>query len=82
MIPLPEAQAAYNRIVGLVAQENDVATLTAAAQQGGMPAEIVTLGNAVDASEKAWAKFRLDSSDDNALAWTEANEAVAKLIGR
>jgi hypothetical protein len=80
MIPLPEAEAAYKRLVSLTALEDDIPLIIEAAGQPGMPAEIVTLGAAVDASEKAWNKFKLDSSDANAIAWTEANETVTKLV--
>lgn len=82
MIPLPDAQAAYNRIVSLTAQPGDTDLLIAAAQQGGMPADIVALGNAVNACETAWKAYEADPTDVKALAWSNADEVIAKLLGR
>lgn len=80
MIPVPDAEAAYNRVTHFIAQPGDTALLVAAAAQGGMPAPIVTLGNAIKACEDAFAAYTADPNETTGAAWQAADAALRDLI--
>jgi hypothetical protein len=80
MIPVPDAEAAYNRVTHFIAQPGDPDLLVAAAAQGGMPAPIVTLGNAIKGSQDASAAYEADPSETNAAAWQAADAVLRDLI--
>lgn len=76
MIPVPEAEAAYNRVTHLMTQAGDLDLLMAAAAQPGMPALIVSLGTVIKTSNDAHAAYLADPSDANAAAWQAADTAL------
>jgi|PlaIllAssembly_1097288.scaffolds.fasta_scaffold134925_4 hypothetical protein len=80
MIPVPDAEAAYNRVTHFNAQPGDLDLLVAAAAQGGMPAPIVTLGNAVKGCQDASTAYEADGSEANAAAWQAADLVLRDLI--
>ena len=80
MIPVPDAEAAYNRVTHFIAQPGDPDLLVAAAAQGGMPAPIVTLGNAIKGSQDTSAAYEADPSETNAAAWQAADAVLRDLI--
>lgn len=80
MIPIPDAQAAYSRVTNTAALPGDTSLLTAAAQQGGMPAEIVNLGNAIAAAEAAYEAYLLAPTPAAAQAWAAADDAIRPFL--
>jgi hypothetical protein len=80
MIPVPDAQAAYDRVTHFIAEPGDADLLVAAAAQGGMPQPIVDLGNDIKASSDAYAAYLADPSESTAAAWTAADAALREFI--
>ena len=80
MIPVPEAEAAYDRVTHFLAQSGDTDLLIAAAAQGGMPAPIVTIGNAIKASLDAFNAYTADPSEANLTAWQAADTTLRDLL--
>jgi len=80
MIPVPDAQAAYDRVTHFIAEPGDIDLLIAAAAQGGMPQPIMDLGTDLQASKDTHAAYMADPSESNALAWTAADLALREFI--
>lgn len=80
MIPVPDAQAAYDRVTHFIAEPGDTDLLIAAAAQGGMPQPIVDLGNDIKASTDTHAAYMADPSESNASAWMAADAALREFI--
>lgn len=77
---ISDAQAAYHRVVNLNAIDGDALLLRDAARQKGMPAEIVTLGNAVATLLLAYRAYNHAHSPENAHAYEVAIVAVQALV--
>lgn len=73
MIPVPDAQAAYDRVTHLVAHSGDMDLVIAAAQQGGMPAPIVDIGTVLKTLKDAWEAYQINPSIPNTQAWIAAD---------
>ncbi len=80
MIPLPEAEAAYNRLTHLQAQPGDIALVMQAIEQPGMPVVIVEFGNAMKASSTAATNYQFDPSIVNLDAWSTAIANLRSLV--
>lgn len=80
MIPVPEAEAAYNRVTHFQTQAGDLDLLVAAATQPGMPAPIVALGTKIKECRDAHDAYVADPSEANAATWTAAETALRDLI--
>lgn len=76
MIPVPEAQAAYSRVTRLQTQAGDLAILSTAAAQPGMPVLIVELGSRIKTSENAHSAYLANPSEANADTWLKADSAL------
>lgn len=76
MIPVPEAEAAYDRVTHFQTQAGDLDILIAAAAQPGMPPLIVALGNVIKGSKDAHDAYVADPSEVNATAWQVADTAL------
>jgi hypothetical protein len=80
MIPVPDAQAAYDRVTHFIAEPGDIDLLIAAAAQGGMPQPIVDLGSDLQASKDTHAAYVADPTESNATAWMAADTALREYI--
>lgn len=80
MIPVPEAQAAYDRAVKFQAQPGDVDILIAASQEGGMPPEIVALGTAIKADKEAYEAYGANPTSANLELWQAADAEMRNVM--
>lgn len=80
MIPVPEAQAAYDRVTHLIAQPGDVDLVIAAAQQGGMPAPIMDIGTVLKTNKDAFEAYQINPSIPNTEAWIAADTATREAL--
>jgi hypothetical protein len=77
---ISDAQAAYHRVVNLNAIDGDALLLRDAARQKGMPAEIVTLGNAIATLLMTYQAYTQAHTPKNAHAYEVAIAAVQALV--
>lgn len=80
MIPVPEAQAAYDRVTHFIAQPGDVDLVIAAAQQGGMPQPIVDIGTVLKTNKDAFEAYQINPSVPNTEAWIAADTATREAM--
>jgi hypothetical protein len=80
MIPVPDAQAAYDRVTHLIAQPGDVDLVIAAAQQGGMPPPIVDIGTVLKTDKDAYEAYQINPSIPNTQAWIDADAATREAL--
>jgi len=77
---IPEAQAAYDRVLALDALPADPQLLIDAIGVPGMPSDIVTLGTAINASKIAHAAWMAAPSPATAGPWELADAALKALV--
>lgn len=80
MIPVPDAQAAYDRVTHFLAQPGDVDLVIAAAQQGGMPQPIVDVGTVLKTDKDAFEAYQINPSPANTQAWMTADAATREAL--
>ena len=80
MIPVPDAQAAYDRVTHLIAKPGDVDLVIAAAQQGGMPPPIVDIGTVLKTDKDAYEAYQINPSIPNTQAWIDADAATREAL--
>jgi len=77
---IPEAQAAYDRVIEFVALPTDPQLLIDAIGVPGMPPGIVVLGNAINESEIANTAWLADPTPTTQAAWELADAALKALV--
>jgi len=78
---IPEAQAAYDRIIEFVAVPADPQTLIDAVAVVGVPPSIVALGNAINTLENAHAAWLANPTTANETGWKLALNDLTPLVG-
>ena len=77
---IPEAQAAYDRMLALQGINGDDTIVIDAVGVGGMPAEIVAFGTAVSDAKTSMATYMNDQTPANLAAWEASVESVRTLV--